>query len=928
MTKKQISGEPTRPWRTIDDFKHSVATGPERPALRIAGVSQSYADLDGRAQSIAVAINGAATPDEAPVAAIYADRGPDTYASVLASLMLGYTYVPLNPKFPAARNRLILDKSRASVVLCSRGAEAFVREILAAESIAPAPRLLLCDDAASDRLTDVPLRSDNEYVYTLFTSGSTGQPKGVSIRHSNLGAYLDAVWQVTDYSSEDRLSQNFDLTFDLSAHDMFVCWRAGAELVVPSAEDLEWPATFIAASGITCWFSVPSLAQKIKMQHQVTREKLGGLRLSLFCGEALRIDLAQDWATATGQRVENWYGPTEATIACTRYVVPPAPGTVDGLFGLTPIGVALPGMETLVLNGSGNEAKPGERGELLVSGPQVADGYLNDLEKTNKAFVTPAGFAKRYYRTGDSVSVAEDGQIQFIGRIDNQIKIRGYRVELGEIENVLSSLVDGHMAVVLALPLGSATPTLLVGAVENWNGDLAGLKTRMAKQLPEYMIPTRIRMVKSFPKNASGKVDRNSIGENGFKKLKLAMEDAAAADSLKSKNTGASKSDETDTSKPNGKNDVPVSIVSLVRAINPSITRLEITRADNLMTAGLDSMGFVELTMRIEQAYGVTLDQTLVAQMSNMSMNQMRVFLRKAQEKGNSGPKPGQVGQSSKSGKNPHQREMRTIDFLDKFSGFLDGATEPLVLCLGSSGFMRGISAAVIEKNALKFGKKVRAANLGMGKLSALGITELCEFVRDEMKARNRRISHAVIELEPMQLSILPPSDDTEVVLHYRQGAYDHVPRVQSRPDSRWDVGAGGTVAEKDAPQRPTLAADWEKKRDSEVRDTFAGRVKFVDSEVGVWLRGVAALREVSDSVLVVLHPIMGDDIVALRTLDAKSHFSRLIERVSCETACEMMLDTEFDLNFDDFGNISHMNSHRGREKFSQQISARLFAPT
>lgn len=920
MQKLLQHNKPVGSWRAIDDFSLSVETWPDRPALRVDGRALSYRALNARVGAIATAIEATETDQNAPVAAIYANRGADTYAMVLAALMRGYTYVPLNPKFPASRNRYILDKSGASVVLCDQSGQAAVTEILAEASAQSAPPAIICDTLPDGPVPATPPHHENDYCYTLFTSGSTGQPKGVPIRHSNLAAYLDAVFQVADYSHTDRLSQNFDLTFDLSAHDMFVCWRAGAELIVPSAADLERPGKYLVENDVTCWFSVPSLAQKMRLQGDLSPKSLTNLRLSLFCGEALPIDLARDWVRATGQRVENWYGPTEATIACTRYVIPKNPKKITGRFDLVPIGAPLPGMRALILDEAGQDAAPGQSGELLVSGPQVADGYLGDPDKTAAAFVHPHGEPEIYYRTGDRVQADRDGTIQFIDRIDNQIKIRGYRVELGEIESELRAIAQGCNAVVVALPLKSPTPTSLVAVIEAFPAEANALLPLLARKLPDYMTPTRIMSMKQFPKNASGKVDRGQIGERVLKRL------SNPAGKIGKAGGGgkAGKAGKAGNTKKLRRYDV---LANMVRSINPAISRDDIERAGNMMDAGLDSLGFVEFTALMENRFDLALDQQIVSDLSHMSMRQIVIFTRKALEKRD----PDRfkvVGDTSKGNKplsSMHYRAMRALDMLDKFPGFVADTADPLVACVGSSGFMRSISTTVLETTAQQAGQKVRAANLGMGMLSVTGITEVCEYVRDTLKAKDKRLAHAVIELEIMHLSVLPPAGDIEIVNDYKSGTFDSVERKYYDDDTIWDARIGGMIPAAKTTRAAPKPANWEMLRSREILEAFEGRTTMDEKSIATWITGVLALKEVSDQVTAVIHPIQYEGIEGKRQAVSPNLFQALIEHLKQETGVRIMLDTEFTLDMNDFKNISHMNDHIGRQKFSEQIGRLVF---
>lgn len=916
MTIAQTVPPQNQTWRAWHDFAAMAKTYPDRPALRVDGVRYTYGMLSEMVEGFAGAIQSVTSAEHAPVTGIFADRSVQSYAAVLAALRCGHAYVPLNPKFPDSRNRLILDRAGASSLIASPRAEGRCKAVLAAETevetqSTSSPVLIAVADLAADQLR--PAYHDNGYAYVLFTSGSTGTPKGVPIRHSNLEAYLEATFAAVSYSAEDRFSQNFDLTFDLSVHDMFCCWRAGGELIVPSVSDLDDPAAYVKRDGVTAWFSVPSLAQKIALRGNLDRENLAGLRISLFCGEALPMELAQNWQAATGQGVENWYGPTEATIACTRYVLPAAGIPVSERFGLAPIGQAMPGMKTLILREDGSAAPVGETGELLVSGPQLADGYLADPEKTAAVFVDLPEFGGRYYRTGDRVLADETGAIFFVDRIDNQIKIRGYRVELGEIEAEIRNRVDGHSVVVTPLPLKSATPTALLASVEGWAGDTRAVLEDLKRSLPDYMVPTDLRSLGQFPKNASGKIDRGAIGA-------LVTANPAAAASGQPKR-------------------VRKQVIELVQAINPAITRERILEAPDLMEAGLDSLAFTEFTLALEKTFGIALNQMLVARMSEMSIQNLVPLIKRRMENipmAKKGPK-GKAG-NSKGGKGKgkgaqdlkktvHYRARRAVECVDKFPAFVAAAPHPLALFIGSSGMMSGAVAPVIEARAAELGMPVTAANLGTGKLSNAGTTELAEFVRDTLRAAGQPVAFVIYEVELMQLSSLPSGREIEVVKDYLKGGYEVGELPSLDPNNIWDPATGGTIGLKegktlsDPEDVSAREPDWMKKRATEVMETYLGKTEMVPAEADIFLRGVTAMKEICDTVIGFVHPLNADGIAESRAANPNNRFDPFIRDLETRGGFEILPHTDFVLAAEDYRDKNHVNKARGAASLSRLLA-------
>jgi amino acid adenylation domain-containing protein len=512
-------------------FLRSAERFPDRPALQLAGETLTYRELRTRAAVLARTLSAHAAPSGPPLTGVFAHRTVTAYAAVLAALLRGHGYVPFNPAFPADRTREMMVRSDCrSVVVDAHGARQ-LDEVL--EGVEAELHLVLPDEQDVSALAArwprhrfscmrdlLPAAAAPEsavdpdgIAYLLFTSGSTGQPKGVMVAHRNVRHFVEAMVERYAITEHDRFSQTFDLTFDLSAFDMFVAWERGACLCCPTATQKALPGSYISDCDITVWFSVPSTAVLMSRLRMLKPGKYPRLRYSLFCGEALPVEVLQTWERAAPNAIlENLYGPTELTIACTLYRWDPARSPAECEQGVVPIGEPYPGMRYLVTDEQQKEVAVGEAGELLMTGPQLSLGYYRDPVRTSAAFVTPPGHAECYYRTGDRVRRPRPGQpLVYLGRIDNQIKIQGYRVELGEIEAVLREEAGVEVAVAIGWPLSASGADGIVAFIGADGADTEAIRRRVIGRLPPYMHPSEVRAMREWPLNANGKIDRKAL---------------------------------------------------------------------------------------------------------------------------------------------------------------------------------------------------------------------------------------------------------------------------------------------------------------------------------------------------------------------------------------------------------------------------------
>lgn len=506
-------------------FLRAAAERPDAPCLVIKGEALSYGEIDRLAR-----LWGGRIVQEigrpARRVGVFASRSRESYAGVLAALCSGAGFVPLNPRFPAERTREMVRQAELDAIIVDKQGFAQLGEVLAGLEQAPllllpdlermadfGPRALFAEDIEAAAIPGgLPPLLPGDIAYLLFTSGSTGKPKGVPVTHANALHFIDFAADHYDIRPDDRFSQTFDQTFDLSVFDLFLAWECGASVYALQSLDLIAPARFIARNELTVWFSVPSIPALMRKKNTLKPGGLPSLRLSLFCGEPLPAETAQAWQEAAPNSVvENLYGPTELTIACLWYRWTSSTSPAQCVNGVVPIGRPFSGLGVAVVD---EGLEPADEGELCVCGPQTAPGYWRDPRKTAERFVPLPGDGfptERYYRTGDRVRRLENGDYVYLGRADDQIKVMGYRVELGEIEACLRREPNTIEAVAMGWPMADGTAQGIVAFVSGMGIDMDRTRENARLHLPDYMVPKEIRVVDPMPLNANGKIDRKAL---------------------------------------------------------------------------------------------------------------------------------------------------------------------------------------------------------------------------------------------------------------------------------------------------------------------------------------------------------------------------------------------------------------------------------
>jgi amino acid adenylation domain-containing protein len=483
-------------------FLWSVDRGEQAEALRIGGERISYGRLHERALRLAGSLLSRSSRAPRRVGVLGA-RSEDMYAGLLAAHYAGAAAVPLNPAFPPERLRYMMTAASLDGLIADDKGLPVLASLADVQGDIPVVH------RPTGSALDEPLPSSPQDVaYILFTSGSSGRPKGVPILHSNAVAYLRQIEARYDFTSDDVFSQTYDLTFDLAMFDLFVGWGVGGTVVsVPSHVYISL-ADFVAKHVITVWFSAPTMISLVRRGRGLEPGSLPSLRWSLFCGEALLVRDAGQWQKAApNSRLENLYGPTELTISCSAHRFDPDRSPELAVNDVVPIGTIHPRLQYLLL---GAEENSDGIGELCVTGEQMFPGYLDPADDTRR-FLDHEG--QRWYRTGDLVRHIDGGELAYLGRADHQVKISGFRVELAEVEWGLRRLSGVREAVAVA------AEGQLVAFLVGDERPVPLLMKELGSFFPRYLIPRHYKYLDELPLNANRKTDRLALNAQARKLL-------------------------------------------------------------------------------------------------------------------------------------------------------------------------------------------------------------------------------------------------------------------------------------------------------------------------------------------------------------------------------------------------------------------------
>jgi amino acid adenylation domain-containing protein len=501
---------------------------PDKDAVRRGGKALSYAELEMKSNQLAHVLRAQGVKKGDRVG-FYLNKSLETIIGVYGIMKAGAAYVPLDPFAPVPRLVFVMRNCGIRCLISSEMKLESVAEMLALDAglqcvigVPPQPDLAV-QTISWEEVFTMPTAcpavtlTEQDLAYILYTSGSTGDPKGIMHTHRSALSFAEWAAEVYGLQGNDVLSNHAPMHFDLSTFDFFAGALAGATTVIIPEALTKFPTNLtrlIESERISVWYSVPYALIQMLTHGNMEKHDLSSLRWLLFAGEVFPTKHLRELMTRLPDvRFSNLYGPTETNV-CTFYHVTAVPPDTDEPI---PIGLVCANDEGLIVDAHNQPVAPGEVGELLIRGGTVMRGYWGRPDLNERGFYRRPVFADAYediyYRTGDLVQELPDGNLKYLGRKDRQIKTRGYRVELDEIEVALLSFEGVEEAAVYPMPDGAGSNLIeaAVTAKENVTLELAALVEHISAKLPPYAVPVKIGILESFPRTSTGKINRREL---------------------------------------------------------------------------------------------------------------------------------------------------------------------------------------------------------------------------------------------------------------------------------------------------------------------------------------------------------------------------------------------------------------------------------
>ncbi|WP_051870662.1 non-ribosomal peptide synthetase [Brevibacillus laterosporus] len=614
-------------------FEEKAELYPNETVLFFKDQYMTYKELNNRANQVSHLLKdiGIQTNDRV---AIYLDRGIEMIVGILGALKAGAAYVPLDPSYPADRVHYIVDHAECRVLLTggklfeellSDGVEHSIQAVinLTDENLS---EIMFSRGIAYYRKTEIEAYStQNLYVpddldrlmYIMYTSGSTGLPKGVMVTHKNVTNFIS--WSIERFNLEpsDRMMLVTSISFDISVFEMFGAMISGATLYILDQKTISDPRlllSYIEKNRITVWHSVPTLMNQLLLtlrgqnKGNASLSCLNDVRLVLLGGEQWSIKLAKEIRqTFSHAKIVNLYGPTEATIWISSFSIT----DVDGNFNKIPIGKPITNNRLIILNENLQECPIGIPGHIYISGINVTKGYFKDQEKTNQSFILDQKTQEILYKTGDMGRYLPDGNVDFLGRKDGMVKVNGYRIEVEEIEQVLLEKEEIHQVAIIAKK--DAETNYLVcyySSEKEWKH--ADLVAYLKRRLPAYMIPTIFIPLKEMPLTPNGKINRRALVNNDITNL-----------------TGGKDTEHGTLDRNNAKEDTS-KLVDKITAIWQNVLGVEqISVDDDFFAIGGNSLLAVQLDLALEKEH-ILSDDLIVYE--HRTINELASFIENSNQ--------------------------------------------------------------------------------------------------------------------------------------------------------------------------------------------------------------------------------------------------------------------------------------------------------